>query len=272
MKKILIYGVVIILALSIVMSIDPTILGNDQANIAAINYLKSQFGETYYKESLIYRETIRISKSSAVGNPLPTKDPATLVSGTSGVNDSTKYSTDIPITIDQEPLDHFMVIFDHSIKIGDKYYKSSPVTVFLNPNYEVVRTAGVVNCVNDKTLCTFKITEEKAIDIAKRNDVTGDKISARIIFNFLFKKYVWSVAIYNEITAGEGVKELLYGKSIIIDSYNGDVLQELAFIDSESTPIGKENDQGTDQVVGIPAERNYNIFQIFWAWLISLFK
>ncbi|MEK6974054.1 MAG: PepSY domain-containing protein [Nanoarchaeota archaeon] len=231
---------------------------NNNAKYAAVYYLKNKFGEDYYTKHLSFREIIQISRTNAIG----------------GSTDGVKANS-LPANANQqaivqdnneEPLDYFMVIFYHAIKIGEKEYSTNLVSVILDPNLNVVRTEGVVDCVSNSKLCDFRITESEAIEIAKKNGVKGSKLDVQINYNLNFKKYIWGITAYEDSDAENGIRA--FGKTIIIDSYDGKVLQISDFRESESSSNGDYIDINQKETV---SNDNPNFLAKFWNWLKSLF-
>lgn len=233
-------------------------LSADTAKDAAIDYLKNKFGESYYDKHLSFKETLQLSKTNAIGG------------STEGVKaNSLPADANQQVNIQsngEEPLDYSMVIFYHAIKIGEKEYSTNPVSVILDPYWNVVRTEGVVDCVNNARLCDFRITEDEAIEIAKKNGVEGTRLDVQINYNINFKKYIWGIMAYEDSNAENGIRAS--GKTIIIDSYDGKVLQISDFRESESSSNGDYTDTNQKEPV---SNDNPNFLAKFWNWLKSLF-
>ncbi len=238
--------------------------GIDDATQISFSYLKSKFGDDYFSKSISYLDTARIPKSSALGLP-NYADGNSNIPGSAArkENDSDPFYTN---QIKNESLDYYLVRFKHIANIENKYYTIGFVELYLDSNYQIVRSLGVLNCVENKNLCIYTITEEQAYKITSDNiQFKSSRKTAQLIYHGNYNKIVWVISLYSE-------NENSFGKSIIIDSFNGDIIQKIDFVEDSY------NYNNNISSVGIGITKNtvepvkLNIFQKFLEWIGSFFK
>lgn len=241
------------------LSLDARIPGIDDATPAAFSYLKSKFGDEYFNKNLLYLDTTRISKENAIGIPSITNQ---LISGASN---SFENGSNLIYTnpTSNESLDYYFVRFKHNVKVDNKYYKVGFVEVYLDSNYQVARSFGVLNCAESKYLCSYRITEEQAYKITSENTQFKTSIkTAQLTYHANYNKIVWVVSLYPE-------NENSFGKSIIIDSFNGDVLQKSDFMKSSYIYSNYNSTNTPENTVEL---KQPNALQRFFEWLGSFFR